>query len=445
MFSSRLIFVALLTTALQPSECDRDLNLYISRNARFGKSTDGSAVSGATSSLPVIIWFYGGAYLFGSKDAGAAKNLPLYDGRGLVEAGQNMTQDIIFVAGNYRLAHLGWLAGPTFGDNPGQVTAMSESAGAGSILHHLVAKDSNNEPRDPLFQKAILQSAAFQWIWNNTEGGTTDKIFQNFAGNMTACKSLVGSAALDCLQSPKVSSSDISVALAMASYWKEKKCSGVWNLGPVVDGKTIEQLPGQSLEAPGFQFHKNVEAIISSHVDDEANIFVPKFATNKDGFSRLLESFLPGESSARQQQRQCITQHYCPGTCKSGQIKSAELTMQDSMFTCNVRYSFDAVRAQKPSATPIYIMGYALCAKVDGFFNPLLTISLALHGSDLIPTFWNTGVNTTAMKSVICGQAKGVKECAAFVKNLYIPNVQRCTWPTRGTSSASPSRATPTS
>ena len=109
----------------------------------------------------------GGAYLFGSKDS-----LPdiFYDGGGVVdESGGN----IIYVAGNYRLGAYGWLAGTTveqqgtpnaglhdqqavfqwvqdyadlFGGDKSQVSAWGESAGAGSIMHLLVANGGTQDP-----------------------------------------------------------------------------------------------------------------------------------------------------------------------------------------------------------------------------------------------------------------------------------------------------------
>jgi carboxylesterase type B len=51
--------------------------------------------------LPVLNWIYGGAYILGSKDG-------MYDGAPLVKTSKN---NIIYVAGNYRLGSLGFLAG----------------------------------------------------------------------------------------------------------------------------------------------------------------------------------------------------------------------------------------------------------------------------------------------------------------------------------------------
>ncbi len=58
-----------------------------------------AAVENPSMKLPVISWFYGGAYIFGGKDS-YGDILPLYDGTGLLqESGGN----VIFVASNYRV------------------------------------------------------------------------------------------------------------------------------------------------------------------------------------------------------------------------------------------------------------------------------------------------------------------------------------------------------
>ncbi|KAK3366297.1 carboxylesterase family protein [Lasiosphaeria ovina] len=138
--------------------------------------------------LPVIVWIYGGAYAFGSKDLGGG--LPVYTA--------------IFVAGNYRLGAFGWLAGSYMqdkgqpnaglygpaplldwvqkyvgqaGGDASQVSAWGESAGAGSVLHHLVREVS------PGFKTFLAQSPAFEWSWDISPDGTLDTIYRNFSSH----------------------------------------------------------------------------------------------------------------------------------------------------------------------------------------------------------------------------------------------------------------------
>lgn len=128
----------------------------------------------------MIIWIYGKAYVFGSKDS-FQPSIPFYDGSGLIV---NSGGEVIFVTMNYRLGVFGFLAGTTMeneglpnaglhdqraafqwvrdyisllGGAPTKVTAMGESAGEGSIQHHLVAEGGK---LDPLSSRAIMQSPA---------------------------------------------------------------------------------------------------------------------------------------------------------------------------------------------------------------------------------------------------------------------------------------------
>ena len=58
-----------------------------------------AAIENPSLKLPVISWFYGGAYIFGAKDQ-FGDVLPLYDGTGLI---QESGGEVIFVASNYRV------------------------------------------------------------------------------------------------------------------------------------------------------------------------------------------------------------------------------------------------------------------------------------------------------------------------------------------------------
>ncbi len=184
------------------------LDVYVPRASLLSRAAD----------TPVVVWFYGGAFLFGSKSQFGPK-LPFYSGQGIVESAASFNQRVIFVAGNYRVGAFGWLAGPSmardgrpnaglydqrlllqwvqdhihlFGGDKSHVSAWGESAGAGSIVHHLVQV---NGTRDPLFKTAVLQSPAHQWQWDRSENGTLEQIYRNFT-RLAGCSS----GGMDCLR-----------------------------------------------------------------------------------------------------------------------------------------------------------------------------------------------------------------------------------------------------
>jgi len=87
---------------------------------------------------------------------------------------------------------------------------------------------------------------------------------------------------------------------------------------------------------------------------------------------------MPGDRY--KQQRAAIDSQYpassFPGD--DGAWNRAHAVIQDSSFTCNTRFIFDAYYNTKPT-TPAYMMHYS-------FFGAL---GYALHASDLMPTYWN--------------------------------------------------------
>lgn len=205
--------------------------------------------------LPVNVWFYGGAYAFGTKKM---SNGPLYSGRSLLKASGYKT---ILVAGNYRLGALGWLAGSymeqnglpnaglydqnlllqwvqeyivmVHGDNT-SVSAWGESAGAGSILHHLIR---NGGKEDPLFRRFVAQSPAFEWAWDNSPDGQLDKVYQSFASSV-GCPAPYN---IDCLRDPSITSDQLGQA--NVQLFKNVKQTGLFPIGPAVDNNWIKTIP----------------------------------------------------------------------------------------------------------------------------------------------------------------------------------------------------------
>lgn len=204
---------------------------------------------------PVVVWIFGGAYEFGAKSAFGPK-IPLYQGDGIIAAAKHYSTDVIFVAGNYRLGAFGWLAGTTmeahatanaglydqrlvfqwvqdyiglFGGDENKVSAWGESAGGGSILHHLVAHGGQ---QDPLFHRAFVQSPGFQWKWDRT--GTLEETFKNFT-KLSQCT--VGD--FDCL----VNASPAVLKKANQDLYDQSWALGLFPVGPSVDNDMIQELP----------------------------------------------------------------------------------------------------------------------------------------------------------------------------------------------------------
>lgn len=131
--------------------------------------TPATANSTQSSSLPVMVWIYGGSFASGSASESR------YDGNNILD----LSPDFVFVSFNYRVGVMGFLVSQQmadeeslnlglldqklalewvqqnihfFGGDPNRVTAAGESAGSLSISHHMLIPDQK------LFQRALLLS-----------------------------------------------------------------------------------------------------------------------------------------------------------------------------------------------------------------------------------------------------------------------------------------------
>jgi carboxylesterase type B len=183
-------------------------------------------------STPVTVWIHGGGYVTGSKDQGIT--IGYFDGTSLINRADN---NLIVVSINYRLGAFGFLAGDALRSKPGHsnsnsnggscpsktsavfnaglhdqraalqwiqsyihllggdkenVSAWGQSAGAGSIMHHLIAKGGR---QDPLFRTAVLQSPGFS---TSADTAQVEAQFAAFAGAV-GCPA-TGREALKCLR-----------------------------------------------------------------------------------------------------------------------------------------------------------------------------------------------------------------------------------------------------
>lgn len=340
------------------------------------------AINNPSLKLPVISWFYGGAFIFGGKDQ--IEPLPFYDGTGLLQqAGGN----VIFVASNYRLGAYGFLAGDTMekqglsnaglydqraalqwiqdyiglvGGDKSQVSAWGESAGAASILHQLVAFGGT---QDPLFSKAVMQSPAFAFKFDRK--GLLEQTFNNF----TALAGCAGQG-VPCLRAASAETLDkANTALATGG------APGTFPVGPSTDGSLIRQLP--SLEFASGNYNKLPTSFILSHVSDEADLFVPNTVQTDAQFSAFLAQTFPPYASAGGV-NSAIEARYPPVmsatpsnyTTERARIKDL---ISESSFVCNVRVLSDAYAGKN--------------------YNLQYSVTPGLHATDLLPTFYNLNLD----------------------------------------------------
>ncbi|MCJ1379135.1 hypothetical protein MMC17_002235 [Xylographa soralifera] len=343
----------------------------------------GAAVrSPSTTRLPVIHWIFGGGYVFGSKDM-LEPELPFYDGSGMITQSGN---NVIFVSSNYRLGAFGFLAGTTMeeqglpnaglwdqraalqwtqdnialvGGDPTQVTAMGESAGAGSILHHLVAEGGTLKP---LFNRAIMQSPAFQPMWGRREG------LQNAYSQFETLAGCTGQG-VACL---RAASSETLITANTAL--NGDAVDGSFLVGPSTDGSFIRQLP--ALEFASGNYYKDLDAVLVSHVSDESTVFVDGHIATDVEFTQWISEIFPAYTLT--DGLAADVENYYPGISSGASNYSSESArvrdfIRDSSFACNARY----IASAYPSNS----------------YNMQYSITPGWHATDLLPTFWSTDLS----------------------------------------------------
>ncbi|KAH7310781.1 Alpha/Beta hydrolase protein [Stachybotrys elegans] len=327
----------------------------------------GSALETQGKNLSVLMYIFGGSYTSGGKDS--APSIGLYDGTGFVYQSHG---EAIVVVPNYRLGALGgWWGGSTavnagatslgladqraalewirdyihiLGGNPLDVTVMGQSAGGGSILHHITQFGGE---RDPLFHKAIIQSPGWQDEWNHQR---SEAVFQYFS-NLSGCPG----GDFGCLRTAPV-----SAILSAQAQW-----AGT-GLGPTPDGKWIRDHP--ALELQNGHYWSDLESVVVTHVVDEGGLFVPPVDITDSSITATLTAIYEDPEVVA-----AIEQFYPPvnssgSPYQTGTERQAAIA-SDSLFLAKYRYIAEAFAGKTFAASR--------------------TRGNAGHGDDVPPTWYN--------------------------------------------------------
>ncbi|KAK4556861.1 hypothetical protein LTR86_005841 [Recurvomyces mirabilis] len=255
---------------------------------------EGAEAQSIHAGAPVLVWIYGGGYVFGSKEYwGNPATL-------IESSSSNHTEGVIFIALNYRLGAFGWLAGPSlqsngtanaglfdqrlalnwiqqyvrqFGGDPERVTVMGESAGGGSIMLQITAYGGAAGPAP--FHQAIPQSPAIQPLPSPYE---SEVVTNDFLSILNASS----------VQSARQLSSNI---LARAnSDFIARSPYGRFTFGPVVDGSFVPAMPGNLLLQGAFDHSVK---LLLGHNSDEGILFTTPFLSNETDFVQYWRGLFP--------------------------------------------------------------------------------------------------------------------------------------------------------
>ncbi|KAL0945303.1 hypothetical protein HGRIS_000809 [Hohenbuehelia grisea] len=245
--------------------------------------------------LPVVFWIHGGGYLAGSASG--------QNGADLVRESGN---SVIAVVIQYRLGLFGFLPGTKvkeggalnaglldqdfalqwvqqhiskFGGDPTKVTIWGESAGAGSVLQHVIARDGQTDP--PLFRGAITSSTFLpsQYAFNDP----VPEFLYSEVVNQANCNTTDDT--LACLRGADGANlQNINTQINRAGFF------GTFVIVPVVDGDFITQRATEALK----QGKVNGQALLAVTNTHEGNAFVNQSTGSTVDVAQYASGLFPG-------------------------------------------------------------------------------------------------------------------------------------------------------
>ncbi|KAF8886048.1 Alpha/Beta hydrolase protein [Gymnopilus junonius] len=363
-------------------------------------------ILGQKKNLPVVFWIHGGGYVAGSASQ--------FDGNDLIrESGE----EVVAVVIQYRLGVFGFLPGQAvkdggalnaglldqqfalkwvqqhitlFGGDPQQVTIWGESAGAGSVLQHVVANGGRTFP--PLFRAAMTSSTFLpsQYKFNDPIPEARHALLLytcllfNETLEQTQCSSTTD--ALKCLRQV-----DVNTLQAANTQINSAGFFGTFVFVPVVDGTFITDRPTQVLKNK----RTNGDIILTVTNAFEGTSFVDQTTAAVTAPADYVTQLFPNFEAT---QIQAAAAHYA-GLGSNAFVNSA--IMGESIFICPTYLllrSFNGVGFKGEFAIPPALHGqdvayYFTNGETPGFGNPQFDKAFAEAFLDFVK-FLNTNIKS---------------------------------------------------
>ncbi|KAG1856283.1 Alpha/Beta hydrolase protein [Suillus tomentosus] len=298
--------------------------------------TPGSTiVTTPSGGLPVVVFIHGGGYVLGAES--------LYDGAELVIESD---YGVISVIIQYRLGLFGFISGEAvkeggalnaglldqnyalqwvqayisqFGGDPTKVTIWGQSAGAGSVIQHVVAHGGNTHP--PLFRAAITSSTFFPSQYNYNDP------IPELIHSTHSCGS--SSDTLSCLRAV-----DVNTLQTLNTNINLDGFHGMIAFIPVVDGTFIVERPTLTL-SKGRLNGNHLLSVTNAH---EGNVLVDQSMTIDvaDFIGTVYPDFGPAQIAGAALLYQNM----------GSNVNQANLVIGESMFLCPTYYMLEAFRGR---------------------------------------------------------------------------------------------------
>jgi len=164
----------------------------------------------------------------------------------------------------------------SFDGDPSRITALGESAGASSILHHIVSYGGPfSRKNPPVFQRAILQSPAFLPQADDNQEKAIYDTFLSKAG-VTLLKEL--------------RDVDEDILKNASNLMIRQSPYGTFAFAPAEDGEYTPAPP--SLLLKHGQFWHSIQVMVANN-GDEGLLFAPPHIQSNDEFHSFVQNLLP--------------------------------------------------------------------------------------------------------------------------------------------------------
>ncbi|SDS38005.1 para-nitrobenzyl esterase [Halopseudomonas sabulinigri] len=347
---------------------------------------------------PVMVWFHGGAFIFGS---GAGSYVPA----------RLVGEDVVVVTVNYRLGKLGFTAHPgltaeqsasgsygimdqqqalrwvadnieEFGGNPENVTIFGESAGGLSVLSHLVSPASAG-----LFQKAIVQSGAYSQT--QTAMATAETTGVGFAAAL-GCSAATSAEEVACMRSR-------SVAEIMAVP--------AGSITPTLRPDILPTSVGASLATGEFN---DVPVLMGSNTEEWSYFLASRGEANPitaANYQAVIAGTFGGLTPF-------IVAQYPPTSFADDYAALVTAVGTDGVFACNANVQVDSIAAQ--GTQPLYVYEFA---DRD-----------ALSPGPVAPSWLTLGATHASEIQYIFGSDEGFTERGASAEQVALANTMTGAW-----------------